>query len=180
MRNAINALSQERDEETLVLLHDAARIFVSEELIRCCIEVADRTGAASAAVPVVDTLRRASAIKGLNQLGQVVDRDHLWGMQTPQVFRLSLLRRALTESDHGRMPSTIMTDDPALKAQILPEDIHLYETDEVGLVQRFSPVEFVQGSPLNFKVTTLADLDLARRFWSAQSLLNKTRGWTRD
>jgi len=161
VKNALDAIDRREPEETIVLLHDAARIFVSEQLIRRCIEVAVRSGAASVAVPIVDTVRRASAIEGLSQLGQVVDRGCLWGMQTPQAFKLSLLRLALDRCEKNRLPTTIVSDDPALRGEIPPSDDHLYMTDEVGMVQRLVPVEYILGSPLNFKITTQADLEMA-------------------
>lgn len=168
VRKAIRALAGEAGEQSLVVLHDAARIFVSDDLLMRCIAAAHRSGAATAAIPVVDTLRLASTQNEVKQLGAVVSRDRLWAMQTPQVFKLSLLRQAFDAQENGVLPAIIKSDDPELRSQIAPGEEPLYTTDEVGLVQRLCPVEFVQGSPINFKITTKEDLELARLIWRVE------------
>lgn len=162
IRQALKAIANESRDKALIVIHDAARVLVSTDLIKRCIDVAERSGAATAAIPVVDTLRRGSASREIAQLGQVIDRDRLWGMQTPQVFRLSVLLDAFEASEKGTLSADIVSDDPQLHYQIPSELEQLYVTDEVGLVQRLVPVEYVQGSPLNFKITTKEDLELAR------------------
>jgi 2-C-methyl-D-erythritol 4-phosphate cytidylyltransferase len=96
-------------------------------------------GAAALALPMADTVRR-----GDDRFGETVPRDGLWRMQTPQAFRLDLLREAHTR----------FADVPG--------------TDEVELVQRLGhAVRIVEGSALTFKITTPADWALAEALWPA-------------
>lgn len=125
-----------------VLVHDAVRPFVSQRLIGDVIEAVVRTGAAAPAIPIADTLRR---IKG-ESLAQWVDRDGLYGMQTPQAARVEWLRQAHEASGA----------DGA--------------TDEVGALQAAGfQVELVEGDEWNRKVTRPADLELAHALWPAWS-----------
>lgn len=121
-----------------VVVHDAARPFVTPGLVGRVLDAARRHGAALAAVPVPDTVKRVSA-EGL--LEGTVDRRGLWLAQTPQAFRADLLREA-----HGRagLARRSATDDAAL-------------VEALG-----HPVHVVAGSTLNFKVTSREDLALAR------------------
>ncbi|MCS6802973.1 MAG: 2-C-methyl-D-erythritol 4-phosphate cytidylyltransferase [Chloroflexota bacterium] len=115
-----------------VLIHDAARPLVTPEVVARGLEAARATGAAIAALPVRDTLKRVEN----DQIIATVDRARLWAAQTPQIFRSALLERALeTESD--------VTDDAAA-------------VEALGV-----PVRVFLGSERNFKVTTAADLALA-------------------
>ncbi len=75
-----------------VAVHDAARPLVTPGLIMRCGDAAIAHGAAVAAEPVTDTLQRADAA---GNCAEVVERAGLWRMQTPQVFRLPELRRAM-------------------------------------------------------------------------------------
>lgn len=121
------------DDCDIVLVHDAARPFVTPRLIRDAIEAVRPTGAAVAAVPVRDTVKRVRAAHVLETLR----REELWAVQTPQVFRRELLHDALASS---------------------AEDV----TDEATLVERMGgTVRIFPGDPSNLKITTPADLDLS-------------------
>ncbi len=126
------------EEVELVAIHDGARPFVTPELIQRCVEIAAFRGAAVAALPLTDTVK-LSADGG--HVEKTLDRNVLWGAQTPQVFQrkrfLELLSKAKSQ---GFKP----TDDAALW--------EVY----VG------PVPLAQGERLNFKLTTPEDLELAR------------------
>lgn len=117
-----------------VLVHDGARPLVTADLIDAALDGAIQTGASLCAVPVADTVKRASE-DGL--VASTVNRDRLWLAQTPQAFRTDVLRRA-----HAA-PDIDATDDAAL----------------VELIEE--PVRLVIGSTENLKVTTPADLALA-------------------
>ncbi len=120
----------------LVAVHDAARPLVTAELIRRCLEEARRSGAATAAERVTDTLQRGADGRSV----EVVDRDGLWRIQTPQVFETELLRRALrAAADEGR----VGTD----------------ETTAVLGVGRSAGL--VENLDWNFKVTIPRDVGLA-------------------
>ncbi len=120
----------------LVLVHDAARPFVSKSLIRRVIRAAERDGAAVAAVPVRDTIKRANS-RGI--IKETVAREELWSAQTPQGFRRSVLWRAYQDG-HGI------------------EDA----TDDVQLVERAGGrVRVVEGEAANLKITSRGDLQVA-------------------
>ena len=117
-----------------VLVHDAARPCLTSELAGRVLHAARETGAAVAAVPVRDTIKVVDAD---GTVLETPDRDRLWAVQTPQVFRRDLLVRA-----HETGGAAAATDDAAL-------------VEALG-----HPVRVVLGSPGNLKVTTAEDLAL--------------------
>lgn len=124
----------------LVLIHDGARPLVTAALVRMGLEAARRHGAAIPALPVSDT------IKAVDAQGRIVatpDRSTLRAVQTPQVFRYELLRRAYEEAGPAR---AACTDDAML-------------LERLGL-----PVYTFPGDPHNLKVSTPADLPLVRLY----------------
>jgi 2-C-methyl-D-erythritol 4-phosphate cytidylyltransferase/2-C-methyl-D-erythritol 2,4-cyclodiphosphate synthase len=133
-----------------VLIHDAARPFVSPRLIEACAAAARTYGAAAAAVPVTDTLKVAV---GDLVRGQV-DRRDLWAAQTPQAFRVEVIIRAYQQAQRQ---GTIATDDAAL-------------VEASG-----HPVRLVMGSARNIKITYPEDLELARALVRAQASGGQTR-----
>jgi 2-C-methyl-D-erythritol 4-phosphate cytidylyltransferase/2-C-methyl-D-erythritol 2,4-cyclodiphosphate synthase len=123
----------------VVLVHDAARPFATPDLVLRVAEAAARDGAALAALPVTDTVKRAA--DGGAQVAETLDRRTLWLAQTPQGFRRDLLLRAYAAAG-----------DAASSA-----------TDECSLVEAMgAPVTLVPGEPGNFKITGPADLARAR------------------
>lgn len=121
-----------------VVIHDGARPFVPRALVHRVLDAARRHGAAIAAVPAQDTVKRVSPDLFLEG---TVDRRRLWLAQTPQAFHLPLLREA-----HARAAER---GEPA--------------TDDAALVEALGhPVRVVPGTPLNLKITTRGDLELAR------------------
>jgi 2-C-methyl-D-erythritol 4-phosphate cytidylyltransferase len=124
---------------TLVLVHDAARPFVPVAAIAPLIACAARTGAALLGVRVADTIKEAAT--GPEPLVErTLARDRLWAAQTPQAFAVAPLARLLA--------------DAASRGLQVTDEATLFET--AGL-----PVAFVEGSRLNFKITTGEDLALA-------------------
>jgi 2-C-methyl-D-erythritol 4-phosphate cytidylyltransferase len=121
-----------------ILVHDGARPCITPELVRRVVEAARTHGAAIAALPVAETLKRGAE----GWVKETVPRDGLWAIQTPQGFRAELLREA-----HRRA-----TADGILG------------TDDAALVERLgAPVRLVPGLPGNVKITRPEDLPLARR-----------------
>ncbi|MBI4301543.1 MAG: 2-C-methyl-D-erythritol 4-phosphate cytidylyltransferase [Chloroflexi bacterium] len=117
-----------------VIIHDGARPLVTTDLIERGLAMAQDSGAAIAAVPVIDT------IKKVDDAGFVLEtpsRPHLWAAQTPQIFRWDIISRAYEEG-LGEV-----TDDAAL-------------VEQLGYRVKVYP-----GSYQNIKVTTVADLKLA-------------------
>lgn len=120
-------------EAEFVAVHDAARCLTPPSVVRCVVEAAWAHGAATAAVPSVDTLRRVGSARTI--IGEV-DRADVWQIQTPQAFRVELLWRG------HQLPSNGATDDSSL-------------------VTPFHPVTVVEGSRLGLKITTPEDLMFA-------------------
>lgn len=124
-----------------VAVHDGARPLITPQGIRACWEAARQTGAAACAHPVVDTLKRADA--AARTLPEKVSREHLWGMETPQIFDLALLRRAYATVAEQK----------------------LVVTDEVSAVEALGvPTTLVQVGA-NLKITLPGDLELAELIW---------------
>jgi 2-C-methyl-D-erythritol 4-phosphate cytidylyltransferase len=123
-------------DSKLVVVHDGVRPLVSVDLLQAVIEAADSYGAALAAIPAQDTVKRAKD----RFVAATLKRKDIWLAQTPQAFRLPLLRRAYEEA---ASTGAAVTDDAAL-VERLGVSVHL-----------------VPGSEENIKVTTPTDLILA-------------------
>jgi 2-C-methyl-D-erythritol 4-phosphate cytidylyltransferase/2-C-methyl-D-erythritol 2,4-cyclodiphosphate synthase len=121
----------------LVLVHDAARPLVDRATIERCLEATHRCGAAIAAVPVADTLKQVDPD---GRIVRTVDRSSLWQAQTPQGARRNLLERASAEADRTGL---VCTDEAAL-------------LEAAGI-----PVQVVEGSGRNLKITRPGDLQVA-------------------
>jgi len=161
-----SALEHAPDSATHIAVHDAARCCMPADLLDRMLEVLDsplEDGSCRQAlvpgVPMTDTLKHATesaeaaiehdpldAILGdagkadtsSRIVDRTVDRADLFAVQTPQIFERELLRRAYEQDD-------------------------LNSTDDAGLVERLGePVHLVPGDPRNIKITTPADLDIAR------------------
>src|SRR5215467_6355889 len=131
------ALQHLQSDVTLVAVHDAVRPFVSTEEIEAVISKADKDGAAILAIPVVDTVKQVTR----NIIDATLAREHLVLAQTPQAFRVEILREAFERARKDEY----------------------YGTDESSLVERLGrPVSIVRGSERNIKITRPTDLVLAR------------------
>ena len=131
------------DGPCIALIHDAARCLVPPALVRACLESAERFGSGVAAVPVTDTVLRAEEGGAAE-----VPRAGLWRMQTPQAFRVELIRQA---HDAARRDGFLGTDDASL-------------LEHAGL-----PVYLCEGSRENLKLTTPTDLMLAELILAARA-----------
>jgi 2-C-methyl-D-erythritol 4-phosphate cytidylyltransferase len=121
----------------IVLIHDGARCCVNGDIITRCVETARAKGAAIPACRVRDTIKKAGADL---RIEATVDRSTLWAAQTPQTFRVELIRRAY---------------EPLIRDRIVV-------TDDAAAVERLGqPVWIVETSHLNLKVTLAEDLMLA-------------------
>lgn len=128
-------LALDEDVE-LVVVHDAVRPLVRIRTIEEVIAAARLHGAAIAAIPVRDTLKRVEA----DTVVETLDRGHLWQAQTPQAFRRDLLAEALAAARRDGVLAT----------------------DEAALVERLGrPVKIVPGSVDNVKITLPEDHLLA-------------------
>jgi 2-C-methyl-D-erythritol 4-phosphate cytidylyltransferase len=141
--NAIMAYIDEPDDTNL-LLHDAARPFVSAEIINRVVAALTHHEAVGVAVPSTDTVWEVHPDFDAAEVGRFVaripERRLMWRAQTPQAFRLPLIRDAYQRA----------LQDPQFQA-----------TDDCGVVRKYMPgtkITVVEGSGLNLKVTTPQDL----------------------
>src|SRR5205823_1543843 len=105
VRNALDAA----EEATVAVVHDAARPLVTAELAeRCLAALEPGIDGAIAAAPMTDTVKEAGAD---GRVLRTLDRSVLWSIQTPQVFRADVLRRAL---DRDPAALAAATDDAVL------------------------------------------------------------------
>ena len=138
--NGLETLSPQTD---IVLVHDGARPMVSEDLITACYQVAKKDGAAIAAVPVKDTLKRSTPEQ---KVAGTVNREALWQAQTPQAARYELLSQAYKDNGDADV------------------------TDESTLLERAGiPVTLVEGAETNIKITRPEDLILAQKIMQKQT-----------
>lgn len=125
-------------DDTLVMVHDAVRPFVSEEIIKRNIEVATQYGNAITSVEIYETL--LSAPEGNGVVRSMTRREGMFRAQTPQTFTLGALRHMISEA---RRLNISNAQSACVLAQQLGYELHL------------SP-----GDIRNFKITTPSDLDL--------------------
>ncbi|PAE23003.1 MULTISPECIES: 2-C-methyl-D-erythritol 4-phosphate cytidylyltransferase [Bacillaceae] len=122
--------------EEVVLVHDAARPFITRDLLQPLVKAAWEKGAAVLAVPLKDTIKKADG----HLITETLERSYLWAVQTPQAFRVSSLLEAHRKAD---------------------EDGFL-GTDDASLVERLgNEVVIVEGSYDNIKLTTPEDIYFA-------------------
>ena len=124
----------------LVVVHDGVRPFVTESVLQETLGCAAQCGAAVAAVPLRDTLKRVSEE---GEVEATLPRKNLWRTQTPQAFQRHLLIAAYRQAWERDLCAT---DDASL-------------LESVG-----HPVKVVSGLESNVKITTPADLDWCERF----------------
>lgn len=121
----------------LVIIHDAARPFVSPILIDRCVEAAATKGAVVVGQPVRDTIKEVSPDRWIRR---TPERSGLWEVQTPQVFQRDIIVRAYQQAERDRITAT----------------------DDAMIVERLGvPVYMLDGERTNFKVTVPDDLWLA-------------------
>ncbi|HQG34649.1 MAG TPA: 2-C-methyl-D-erythritol 4-phosphate cytidylyltransferase [Syntrophales bacterium] len=138
--NAIAVLEEDTD---MVVIHDAARPFVSPALIEAAVHASIQAGAVVVGIPARDTVKRC------DRAGRVIGtlpRELIWLAQTPQVFRRETIVAA-----HRRARAD-----------------NFYGTDDAALVERLGiTVRMIEGSPQNIKITTADDLVWAEHILSA-------------
>lgn len=136
-------------EASIVVVHDGVRPLVPPDLVRRVIAAAREAGAAIAALPVADTLKRASeATDSPAYIANTVDRSHMWAAQTPQAFQREIFVAAYeTVNQQG-----------------------LHVTDDASIIEATNGnVQLVLGDPRNIKITRQEDLGMV------EGLLNEGR-----
>ncbi|MBS4175736.1 2-C-methyl-D-erythritol 4-phosphate cytidylyltransferase [Bacillus sp. FJAT-49736] len=128
----------------VILVHDGARPFIRQSVIHQLAVAAHEKGAAIAAVPVKDTIKKVQEF----QVIETIERTSLWQIQTPQAFRFSLL----WEAHHQAQQQSFLG------------------TDEASLVERLNhPVHIVMADYDNIKLTTPEDLYIAEAIFKNRS-----------
>ncbi len=165
----LRALAAVRDSCTHAAIHDAARPLTSAALIDRVFEAATRYPAVIPGLPVASTLKRLAAVTSpldadpldtilgsagakkieVKQVVATVDRADLVEVQTPQIFELSLLKRAYEPLVSGKRDGRGITDDAGL-VEALGETVHV-----------------VAGESTNLKITRPEDLKLAQAYIAA-------------
>ena len=140
--NGLRAIPPESD---LVVIHDGVRPLVSVGLVALVLDAARRHGAAIAAIPAGDTVKQVEDQRVVTTL----QRETIWLAQTPQAFRVDLLRRAYQKAASDRI---VLTDDAAL-------------VERIGV-----SVHLVRSSAENIKVTTPSDLVVAEAILAQREL----------
>lgn len=145
--NALRQLVVDLADDDWVAVHDAARPCVPlDALARLVEHLRDEPVGGLLAIPVADTLKRGDADVDLPRVTATIPRAGLWQAQTPQMFRMGVLRRAFAV-------------DGALDA-----------TDEAQAVEALGLApRLVRGSPANLKITYAEDLALASAILAAQA-----------
>ena len=140
-----NALQKIDAHDSIVVIHDGVRPFLTLNQLETCIQEAKKHGACILGVPAFDTLKR---VTGAKTIVETIDREHIWFAQTPQAFRYDLIKKA---HDKARQQGFFGTDDAALLEQI-------------GI-----RIRIIAGSRSNIKITSTEDLELARLLLERQS-----------
>jgi 2-C-methyl-D-erythritol 4-phosphate cytidylyltransferase len=144
--NALNSVPG--NDDVVVLVHDAVRPFVTEEIIHDVIRAAEKYGAAIAGLPAVDTVKQVERTSDGALITATLPRERVVMAQTPQGFRYDVLKKAFDEA----------------------ADDGFVGTDEASLVERSGhAVAVVMGSPRNIKITAPADMDLAQFYLKSGS-----------
>ncbi|QPA54402.1 2-C-methyl-D-erythritol 4-phosphate cytidylyltransferase [Lysinibacillus sphaericus] len=132
-QHSVHSCMKEMEQVDIVLVHDAARPFITHAIIANLVQSAHDFGAAIAGVRAKDTMKKVR--NGV--IEETVDRDSLWMIQTPQAFRFDLI----------------------VEAEDVAEKVGFLGTDEAMLVERLGhTVHIVESSYENVKMTTQEDL----------------------
>ncbi|KGA82157.1 2-C-methyl-D-erythritol 4-phosphate cytidylyltransferase [Lysinibacillus fusiformis] len=132
-QHSVHSCMKEMQQVDIVLVHDAARPFITHDIIAKLVQSAHDFGAAIAGVRAKDTMKKVR--NGV--IEETVDRDSLWMIQTPQAFRFDLI----------------------FEAEDVAEKVGFLGTDEAMLVERLGhTVHIVESSYENVKMTTQEDL----------------------
>ena len=153
-------------ENTIILVHDAARPFVSDDIINSVIKGAEECGGAVPAVSVKDTVRQAEALAGFadtellkdgasQAASRTLDRRLLYSVQTPQGFRARVLTAAYEKAYNEEF----------------------FGTDDASIVERMGiNLKIVKGDYANYKITTKEDMRAEMRIGTGFDVHRLTEG----
>ena len=153
--SVFHGLLRVNQQTDIVLIHDAVRMFITEEILTDSIRCAQKYGASVTAVPVKDTIKKAAVHPSASYnrgeftgdddvfVAETLDRKELWHSQTPQTFRYDLIFEFHKKA----------------------RELGIHGTDDAMLAEYFGhPVKIVYGSYRNIKITTPDDLLIAEAF----------------
>lgn len=151
--SSFNGVNEVPENDAKILIHDAARPFVSCSIINNCIKALDNHEAVNVAIPSTDTIIK---INDLNLIENIPDRKFMMKVQTPQAFNAALIKRAhlLAQNDKNETA-----------------------TDDCGLILEYKLADIfvIKGETRNIKITYPEDLILAQKLFE---LRNTTRSDT--
>ena len=136
VRSGLSVASQESE---FICIHDSARPFVTDESLTRVLEAAFHVGAAALGAPMKNTVKRVDESQ---HVIETLPRETLWQIHTPQVIRKDWLEKGVLQAEKA---GVVVTDDVAL-------------VERLGL-----PVQLIEESFANFKITTSEDFLLAQR-----------------
>ena len=140
-QSVYNGLVQADDSSDLICIHDAVRPFVNEELIKKSLEIINDHDGVILALPSSDTIKKVFD----NQIIETLPRKEIWRAQTPQIFYKL----------------------PLLEALQFAKSKNICGTDEASLLEKIGyQIGFVEGSPLNIKITTAEDRIFAKAIYN--------------
>ena len=125
-------------DDSIVVIHDGVRPFISSEQLSECITCATDYDACIFGIPAYDTLKR---VNSSGFIENTIERNTIWLAQTPQAFKYNLIRRAHENAIHTGINGT----DDAMLVEL------------IGI-----KVKVIRGSRCNIKITTKEDLLVAR------------------
>jgi len=130
------------DEDGYVFIHDGARLFVNDDILRRGYDTVDEFKACVAGMPSKDTVK---IVDDNTFASETPNRKYVWSVQTPQIFAASLIKEAYAKIMQG--DCTGVTDDAMVVERMMNVQVKLFE-----------------GSYENIKITTPEDLDIAKMF----------------
>ena len=150
IRNGVDEASNRYKETDLLLIHDAIRPLVTEEIISDCIVQCENYGSAIVTIPCTTAVLRINADED-NKSNEVVPRNELAMTQTPQAFPIGRLKWAHEEALRRGITNSVASCTMMIE---LGEEVH-----------------FSQGSETNIKLTTQGDLEIFKSILKSRKLL---------
>lgn len=145
IRNGVYAIAEDHKEEDYILVHDAIRPMLSQEIISDCIVTAHKYGNAVVSLPCVEAMLLSEDDIISNQY---IDRSKLKRTQTPQAFRVKDLVRAHKEAMNRGITNAVASASMFI---------------ELGY-----PIYFSKGSEKNIKLTTTEDVEIFKSLLHAK------------
>lgn len=133
------AIKNGANEDSILVTHDGARIFVSSELIKYSIQFASKFGAASPVIPATDVIFQS---KEWGKLTEIPERKYLFHSQTPQSFKINEFLRIYNDLTESEIE---LLDEAMMLFYLRDKEVHLFE-----------------GDPSNFKITRPFDIIIAK------------------